>query len=138
MPSFSLESLDQLKTCHPDLIRLFTEVIKYYDCTIIEGFRNKEQQEKMFNKHWSQVHFPQSMHNRYLSRAVDAKPVGIDYDKLDKMDWKEWCQFYHFIGFVKATAINLGIKVRCGGDWDGDMNIRDQKFYDLPHFEIPE
>ena len=48
MPSFGKQSQANLATCHPDLQTLFREVIKYFDCTIIEGFRNEADQNKAF------------------------------------------------------------------------------------------
>ena len=48
MPKFSQESFSKLSTCHPDLQALFYEVIKYFDCTIIEGYRNQAEQEQAF------------------------------------------------------------------------------------------
>ena len=35
-----------------------------------------------------------------------------------------------------ATALGMGIKLRWGGDWDGDWQTRDNTFDDLPHFEL--
>ena len=46
MPSFSQRSLDRLATCHPDLNRLFTEVVKHFDCTVLCGHRGQEEQDK--------------------------------------------------------------------------------------------
>lgn len=46
MPKFSDISLNKLATCHPDLITLFNEVIKYFDCIILEGHRGMDAQEK--------------------------------------------------------------------------------------------
>jgi peptidoglycan L-alanyl-D-glutamate endopeptidase CwlK len=36
------------------------------------------------------------------------------------------------------VANTLGIKIRWGGDWNGDLQFRDEKFKDLPHFELVE
>jgi peptidoglycan L-alanyl-D-glutamate endopeptidase CwlK len=44
MPQFGKDSLTKLSTCHPDLQKLFNEVIKHYDCTILEGHRSDEDQ----------------------------------------------------------------------------------------------
>jgi peptidoglycan LD-endopeptidase CwlK len=30
----------------------------------------------------------------------------------------------------------MGIEIRWGGDWDGDGDLSDHKFNDLPHFEL--
>jgi peptidoglycan L-alanyl-D-glutamate endopeptidase CwlK len=34
------------------------------------------------------------------------------------------------------VASEEGVNVRWGGDWDGDRDIDDQTFDDLPHFEF--
>lgn len=43
-----------------------------------------------------------------------------------------------FAGYVMRVADELGIKLRYGGDWDGDKKTADQSFNDLPHYEILE
>ena len=50
MPKFSQRSKDRLNTCHEDLVRLFTEVIKHYDCTILEGQRTPERQAELVGR----------------------------------------------------------------------------------------
>ena len=32
----------------------------------------------------------------------------------------------------------MGLKIRWGGDWDMDTQVKDNNFDDLPHFEIKE
>ncbi len=129
MPQFGKTSLEKLSTCHPDLQRLFNEVIKHYDCKILEGHRSNEDQIKAFNAGKSKIKSG-SKHNHLPSLAVDVAPIPLN--------WKDKEKFYHFIGFVKATAIQLGIKIRCGGDWNGNNDLKDQTFFDLPHFELIE
>ena len=74
--------------------------------------------------------------------AVDSCPYPIDWKKLDKKDKYEYYRFYHYIGYVKAIADKLydedkmSYKIRCGADWDGDNDFKDQNFHDLPHFEL--
>jgi len=55
MPQFGKDSLARLSTCHPDLQKLFNEVIKHYDCTILEGHRSDEDQLKAFNAGKSKI-----------------------------------------------------------------------------------
>lgn len=132
MPSFGSESKEKLSQVHPDLQRLFNEVIRNYDCKVTCGHREKEEQEAAVRDGYSRVHFPNSKHNHLPSLAVDVAPYPVDYaDTKDAM--KRW---YHFGGYVKATAERMGIKVRWGGDWDGDFDFKDQNFHDLPHFEL--
>jgi len=33
-------------------------------------------------------------------------------------------------------AEEMGVAIRYGGDWDGDKKTADQRFNDLPHWEI--
>jgi peptidoglycan L-alanyl-D-glutamate endopeptidase CwlK len=128
MPFFSKASQEKLKTCHPDLIRLFERIILYFDCTVICGYRNKEDQEKAFLSGHSKVKFPYSEHNKTPSMAVDVIPFPVD--------WNDTKQMYYFAGYVKATANEMGIKLRVGADWNGNMQIKDENFADLPHFEL--
>lgn len=128
MPSFGTKSKMNLGSCHPDLQRLFNEVIKYYDCSILEGHRNEERQTKLYAEGKSKVQFPNSKHNSFPSRAVDAVPYPID--------WDDTRRFYMFVGIVRGIASQLGINIRCGADWDGDLEVKDQNFHDLPHFEL--
>ena len=132
MPFFGDKSKERLSQVHPDLQRLLNEVIKTYDCVILCGYRGKEEQEAALRDGKSRVHFPDSKHNHLPSLAVDVAPYPVDWsDTKDSM--KRW---YHFVGYVKATAERMGIPIRCGADWDGDFDFKDQNFNDLPHFEL--
>ena len=128
MPSFGTRSRMQLNSCHSDLQKLFEEVIKHYDCTILEGHRTEDRQNELYAQGKSKVQFPDSKHNSFPSLAVDAAPYPID--------WDDTRRFYMFVGIVRGIASQLGINIRCGADWDGDLEVKDQNFHDLPHFEI--
>lgn len=128
MPRFSDRSKQHLSEAHPELQRLFNTVIKYYDCSVIEGYRSRIEQDKCFDGGKSKLRYPESKHNKIPSQAVDVVPYPID--------WEDQARFYHFVGFVKALAIAMGIKIRCGADWDGDNTFKDQTFHDWPHFEL--
>ena len=133
MPKFSKESIEQLDTCHPDLQILFIEVIKYWDCKVICGNRNKEKQNKAFAEGKSQKQFPYSNHNQLPSIAIDAVPYPINWETKNPKDLARW---YAFAGFVLGVASQMGIKIKWGGDWDSDKDFKDQDFNDLPHFEL--
>lgn len=122
MPSFSKRSLDNLNTCHADLIHLFNEVVKVYDCSILEGFRDAERQNYLYAKGYSKVRFPNSYHNRFPSHAVDVAPFPIDWHNINR--------FIEMSGVVKTIAKQLNIYIEWGGDWHG--------FRDYPHWQIPD
>lgn len=130
MPKFGKKSEERLATCHVDIQRLFNEVIKHYDCTVTCGHRGKDEQDEAVRTGVSKLAWPNSKHNSLPSKAVDVVPFPID--------WEDMSRFYHFGGFVLAVAKQLGIKIRWGGDWNGDLKFRDEKFKDLPHFELVE
>ena len=39
-------------------------------------------------------------------------------------------------GMIRDIAQQLGLKVRWGGDWDSDGDVKDNGFDDLVHVEI--
>jgi len=135
MPSFSQISKTRLATCHPDLHILMNYVIKYYDCTIVCGFRSRTEQDKAFADGLSKVAWP-GTHSTKPSNAVDAAP----YEKTD-IDWSK-IQSAHFAGFVMGIANLLYEQekithhIRSGADWDSDNDIDDTTFWDACHFEI--
>lgn len=128
MPAFSKRSKNKLATCDVKLQKLMNEVIKYYDCTILEGHRDQATQDEYFHTGRSKLKYPHSKHNTYPSKAVDMAPYPIDWEDKDR--------FYHFAGFIQGMATSMGIKIRAGADWDSDRNFKDQTFHDLPHFEL--
>ena len=130
MPYFGTSSSDRLATCDELLQRLFKEVVLYYDCSVLCGTRDEADQDAAYHEGRSQVQYPDSKHNSLPSRAVDVAPYPID--------WSDTKRFYHFIGFVTATAISMNIEIVSGGDWDSDMDLNDQTFMDLVHFELKD
>jgi len=129
MPKYSKTSLERLATCHPDIQRIFKMVIKSFDHSILCGRRPKSDQDRAYSEGRSKVRYPDSTHNKTPSDAVDAAPYPIN--------WKNTKRFYYFGGFVMGIAFALGIKLRWGGDWDMDTEVKDNTFNDLVHFEKP-
>lgn len=128
MPQFSKASLGKLSTCHLDLQRLMHAVIKRTDITILCGHRGEKEQNEAFRKGNSKLKFPKSKHNSRPSRAVDIAPHPID--------WNNHQRFRDAAKIVLEEAKKLNISVRWGGDWDGDGQTSDEKFVDMPHFEL--
>jgi peptidoglycan LD-endopeptidase CwlK len=128
MPRFSTRSKQRLATCDEQLQVLFNEVVKHFDCTIIEGYRSRQRQNQAYDAGRSKLKYPQSKHNRKPSLAVDVAPYPID--------WKDIGRFLVFGGYVMATAKQLGMPIRWGGDWNGNWDLTDQMLFDYPHFEL--
>lgn len=136
MYKFSKRSLDNLSTASEDLQKLFNEVIKEIDCTVICGHRSSEEQFKLFQQGrvyedgwWKKVgptvtnidgRAKKSNHNYLPARAVDVVPYPLD--------WNDEEAFKKLGEVVKRKAKELNIKISWGGDW--------VSFKDTPHYEL--
>ena len=130
MAKFGKRSKERLATCDERLQKVFNEVIKYVDCSVLEGHRNEERQNKLFEEGKTKVKYPKGRHNSSPSRAVDVTPYPVDWDDRERQTL--------FAGFVLGIARSMDIKLRWGGDWDMDFEVMDNRFDDFPHFEIRE
>ena len=128
MPRFGKKSKAQLATCNEKLERVFNEVIKTVDCSVLEGHRNQDRQDALYEEGKTKVKYPHGRHNEFLSRAADVVPYPIDWDDRER--------FHLFAGFVLGTAKQMGIDLRWGGDWNINWFVDDNKFDDFPHFEL--
>ena len=128
MPSFSQTSKDRLATCDARLQRVFNEVIKYFDCTVVQGHRGQAEQDAAFAAGKSQLKWPNGNHNSMPSKAIDVIPYPIDWSDRERMTL--------FAGFVMGIAQGMGIDIRWGGDWNENTKVKDNSFDDLPHFEV--
>lgn len=143
MPKLSEKSRKLLSNAHPDLRKVFEEVIKYIDFTVIETTRTEEQHNENVKNGVSKTTWDKSKHRprldnegRMTSWAIDAVPYPID--------WNNIARFNYFAGFVMGTAerfLSIGKithHIRWGGDWNKDNDPSNEKFYDAAHFEIME
>ena len=128
MPYFGKSSKKRLSTCDDRLQKIFNEVIKHVDCSVLEGHRSKDRQNKLYEEEKTKVKYPDGRHNRQPSSAVDVTPYPVD--------WKDRERQTLFAGFVIGVASQMGIKLRWGGDWDQDFQVIDNRFDDFPHFEL--
>ena len=128
MPKFGKSSRKRLETCEDKLQLLFNEVVKYFDCSVLVGFRGRDEQNTAYESGHSKVKWPNGKHNKKPSNAVDVAPYPID--------WEDRERFIYFGGFVMGIAFSMGIPLRWGGDWDSDTQLSNNKFDDLVHFEI--
>ena len=128
MPKYSSSSIVNLMSADKRLQAVMREVIKHYDCTILQGHRGQAQQDEYYFKGLSKLRWPDSKHNIYPSLAIDVAPYPLD--------WADTEAFYYMAGVIICIASTLGITLRWGGNWDGDSDFHDQTFMDLVHFEI--
>ena len=139
---YGTRSLNKLSTCHPKLQLIATEALKRspYDITIIHGWRGELVQNALFDSGASRKQFPNSRHNK------SNDPSNEDKDISDALDFAPWVKgtipwndthiFALIAGVFISTAIDMGYKLRYGGDWDSDGSTRDQTLMDWGHLEI--
>lgn len=130
MAKFSDNSKGLLSSCDARLQKICCRAIEIMDFTIITGYRTKEDQDKAIAEGNSKLPWPKGKHNKYPSLAVDIAPYPID--------WSDTNRFILLAGIMLGIASVQGIKLRWGGDWDGNFNLKKNKFNDLGHFEILE
>ena len=128
MPRYSKRSKERLASCDHQLQDLVNEVIKHIDCSILEGNRSKERQNKLYDEGKTKVRYPNGRHNSNPSKACDVTPYPVD--------WKDRERQTLFAGFVLGMARSMGISIRWGGDWNMDFQVMDNRFDDFPHFEV--
>ncbi len=111
-------------------------MIEFYDCSVIQGYRPEKEQDKYYKSGRSKTPWPKSKHNNTPSMAVDVAPYIPGKDLFNNR------QCLDFGGFVKGVAsilkqeMHITHIVRHGADWDMDMDVNDQDFNDLVHFEL--
>lgn len=132
MPHFSDSSMENLEQCDERIQELLLEVIKYKDCSITEGHRGEEAQNRYYREGKSNLRFPESKHNSRPSKAVHVLPYPF-------RGWDNKVEFAFLAGYIKAIADQMGYRIRWGGDWDNDGELlTDQRLDDLAHYEILE
>ena len=128
MNLYSSASKNKLSQCDERLQRVFYAVLQIVDHTIITGHRPEAEQNEMYRTGKSQLKWPEGEHNEDPSKAVDAAPYPID--------WKDRERMTLFAGVVLGVAHEMGIKLRWGGNWKMDFNVKENHFDDLLHFEL--
>ena len=58
MAKFGKTSKLRLLSCDYRLQEVFKEVIKYVDCSILEGHRNEDRQNKLYHEGKTKVSYP--------------------------------------------------------------------------------
>ena len=126
MYKFGKRSQERLRGVNVKLVNVLNELIKMMDVTVIEGLRSADRQKELLAKGATKVKYSKHMEGK----AVDIAPYPIDWEDRDR--------FYYMGGMLRGIAQQLGVKVRFGGDWDGDGETKDNNFDDLVHIELKE
>lgn len=157
MPSFGATSAKKLAECDERLQGLFNDVVKVFDCTVVTGYRGKEDQDAAVAANKSQIMWPNGKHNRKPSLAADVAPYSARFKQplvgsktqiifISKETGRTEAatqqyireQYSFFAGYVLGRARSMGLVVRWLGDENRNWDTLDNKFDDLMHFELVE
>ncbi len=138
--SFGEQSLAKLHTVDPLLVNVARHAITAtpYDFTIIWGYRDKPQQNALFNSGASHKPFPQSKHNR----QGNGQPSAMALDFAPWVDNRIYWEDTHIFAVIAGVFLACGLTrprpiiLRWGGDWDSDGKTTDQTLMDWGHIEL--
>ena len=135
MPSYSSASTAILGQLHPDLQRWLRSLILITDHKLIEGPRDPDLQRRYFETGLSKgPPGPLAPHTLRPCQAVHLLPYPWRLPSLDGQEARE--RFHLFAGVALEHARAMGIGVRWGGDWNQNLDPRDNGFDDLLHYEL--
>lgn len=112
------------------------ESIRYVDFTIVWGHRGEVSQNQAYAEGNSSKRWPDSKHNKLPSLAVDFAPWPKVYSEKDRVAVA--AEFSFVAGIIFGVAKTMGIELRWGGDWNGNLDTTDQKLQDWGHLELKE
>ena len=125
------DSKENLLECAPELIMVFGKLSYIFPTMVLCGRRDKRSQNHLHTIGASKVRWPNSKHNTSPSLAIDAAPYP--YRAKTEADVRRFC---YMAGYAMRIAQECDVAIRWGGDWDRDLELNDQTFNDLAHFEL--
>jgi hypothetical protein len=163
--NYGTRSLERLATAANDLQILMKRVGTNFPNAILEGKRTEEQQVKNIQKKVSKTmdsrHLDEPANavdaapdplawpqEKKLQQRIATVVGTLPPEKQDEImglierHVKDVSRWYYFGGYTLGVASEMlkngemQQSVRWGGDWDGDRQLLDQTFDDLPHFEL--
>lgn len=134
--AFGTASEAKLKTLHPDIVRVLRRAMSYQlmDFTIFETARSASQAAANAAKGTGIVNSKHLVQADGYAHAADVYPYPTS--EAGKTIFQDTKRFNVLAGIILAAAKEEKVKIRWGGNWDGDNQFRDNSLEDLPHFEL--
>jgi len=131
---FGKASQERLDTVDP----LLEEIMSYaLSISVVDfgiprngGKRTAAEQNELFCNKASKCDGVNILSKHQSGLAVDV----VAYVNRGYTYAKEY--YYMIYQAVMFAAKKFGVTIRWGGDWDGDLDLKDQSFNDLCHFEL--
>jgi peptidoglycan L-alanyl-D-glutamate endopeptidase CwlK len=131
-------SLTNLVGVHPDLSRVVVRAnqLAPWPITVIEGLRTEARQRDLYaqgrTKPGKKVTWTMDSKHR---RQGDGTGHAVDVAVIEG-SVVHWDRAGEVAKFMLRAADELDVKVRWGGNWDGDDKPGEKGESDGPHFEI--
>lgn len=124
----------RLATCNIEVNEIINEAIATsvvdFGIPAYGGRRTAVEQNKLYKRGDSKKDGYEKLSKHQDGDAVDIVAYvngGYTYER----------DYYVMLaGHILSTAKRLGYTLRWGGDWDSDLDLKDQTFNDLCHFEL--
>jgi len=140
-------SEDRLLQVHPDLANFIYDLCgrltpRHKDWLIICGWRGQAEQHRAFVNGFSKVDWPDSKHNHMTEFKKDGMDImipqslAVDLSPHPYDRGKDTGRLYIIAGYGMALAEEQGLNIRCGADWNGNLQTLDQKLKDPWHYEL--
>lgn len=140
--ALGLKSIERLRGVHPNLVRVVYRAIEIstVDFTVTEGVRTKEKQAELY-AHGRTAPGPivtWTMNSKHVlqedgfGHAVDVPPYPISWESTPE----NLARFDAVAAAMLEAAKQLNVKIRWGGNWDGDDRPHEKGESDGPHFEL--
>lgn len=107
------------------------ELLKWTDISLVSGYRDREEQNTLYENGRTQVRYPDSKHNHRPSKAVDLQPYPYPRNENDLR-----AALGYIAGLAMKIAEEHGWQLRWGGDWNRNGSVVDNGFDDLFHLEL--
>ena len=137
MYSFGKRSKQELATCCDEINVICNEAILIMDFSVLQGRRNKAEQNRLYAIGKSYLEWPNSAHNvaDELGEECDGLSDAFDFAPWP-VDWKDREQFTLYAGVFIGIAQAKGIELVWGGDWNRNFKVDDNNFDDLGHLQV--
>jgi len=116
----------------PRLVLVADGALETIDYSLICGHRGEADQTAALASGTSRIAWPRGKHNRVPSHAFDFRPYPFD---AALKDWSDIARFARVWGHIEAVSVRLSIRLRWGGDFDGDQRSNDDG-WDWGHVEL--
>lgn len=139
MAKFGAASLAALVGLHPDIIKVLNKAVERYDIGVLNGVRTQAQEASYvaagLSKTMHSMHLPQA---DGLGHAADVAPFPQNWNQPESVKLSQFEIDQIFLGgYLLGLGDAMGVRLRYGGDWDGDGRNVATGFRDLDHIELP-